>query len=128
MLVKYHGEVKTQVICYITDNLNVGASGVSDYDQLQNKPITRVISTDASNPVILRDLDSGIYMLHGAFKGFAGSQSTKFAQTPIQAIVTKSTAKSYIQLFFPFNNQLQYFEVTDTEETSKTINFNDLVN
>lgn len=39
--------------------------GTSDYNVLENKPIEVIESMDKNNPVILKSLQSGAYMLHG---------------------------------------------------------------
>lgn len=103
------------------------SSGTTDYDSLENQPIKRITSMDDENPVILRSLDSGAYLLHGWFKPYAGSDITSAAQTPIIAIVTTSSDTSYIQLFFPYDNMVQYFEITDNSYKDSSISFNDLL-
>lgn len=77
--------------------------------------IVSISSTDKDNPVQLRNLESGVYVLHGYFNPCEAVTKVLVAQTPIYASVGKSTSKSYIQLFFPLNNTIQYFEITDTD-------------
>ena len=103
------------------------SSGTIDYDKLENQPIKRIISMDDENPTILRSLDSGAYLLHGWFKPYASSKDIMAAQTPIIAIVATSSDTSYIQLFFSYNNTVQYFEITDESYTDNSISFNDLL-
>lgn len=103
------------------------SGGTTDYDSLENQPIKRITSMDDENPVILRNLDSGAYLLHGWFKPYAGSDITSAAQTPLIAIVTTSSDTSYIQLFFPYDNMVQYFEITDSSCKDNSISFNDLL-
>lgn len=103
-----------------------GSGGTTNYDDLENKPITRLVSMEAENPIVLRNLDSGIYCLHGYILPFDGSTALFVAQTPISVNVAKSSEISFVQLFFSFGNQLQYFEVTDDNYTMKNVSFNDL--
>lgn len=103
------------------------SGGTTDYDSLDNQPIKRIVNMDSGNPTILRNLDSGAYLLHGWFKPYAGSDITSAAQTPIIAIVTTSSDTSYIQLFFPYDNMVQYFEITDNSYKDSSISFNDLL-
>lgn len=103
------------------------SSGTSDYDDLENQPIKRITSMDNENPVILRNLESGAYLLHGWFSPFTGSTVKMAAQTPIIATVATTSDISYIQLFFPFNNIIQYFEIKDDDFTSKNVSLNDLL-
>lgn len=106
---------------------NVSSSGgTTDYDKLTNQPIKRLVSMDQTKPIVLRNLDSGIYCLHGYISPFDGSTDLFVAQTPISVNIAKSSSISFIQLFFSFGNQLQYFEVTDSNYTLNTISFNNL--
>lgn len=74
-------------------------------------------SLEKTNPTVLRNLESGVYVLYGYFKPCDAVDKTLMAQTPIYASVGKSSSKSYIQLFFPLNNTIQYFEITDADYT-----------
>lgn len=103
------------------------SAGTTDYDSLENQPIKRITSMDKENPTILRNLISGAYLLHGWFSPYTGSTVKMAAQTPIIAVVATTSNTSYIQLFFPFNNMVQYFEITDDNFTSKNISFNNLL-
>lgn len=103
------------------------SSGTTDYDDLENQPIKRMTSMDKENPIILRSLISGAYLLHGWFCPFTGSTTKMAAQTPIIATVATTSNTSYIQLFFPFNNMVQYFEITDDNFTNKNISLNSLL-
>lgn len=103
------------------------SSGTTDYDGLENQPIKRITSMDKENPIVLRNLTSGVYLLHGWFSPYTGSTIKMAAQTPVIATVAISSIASYIQLFFPFNNIIQYFEIKDDDYTSKNISLNDLL-
>lgn len=103
------------------------SGGTTDYDSLENQPIKRMTSMDKENPIILRNLISGAYLLHGWFSPYTGSTIKMAAQTPIIATVATTSNTSYIQLFFPFNNMVQYFEITDDNFTNKNISLNSLL-
>jgi hypothetical protein len=103
------------------------SAGTTDYDSLENQPIKRIISMNDEKPIILRNLESGAYLLHGWFKPYDGSTETMAAQTPIIAVVATTSDTSYIQLFFPYNNMVQYFEITDNSYKDSSISFNDLL-
>lgn len=77
--------------------------------------IKYIKSLDKDNPVQLRSLDSGVYVLYGYFNPCEAVSNTLIAQTPVYASIGKSSKKSYIQIFFPMNNNIQYFEITDTD-------------
>lgn len=66
------------------------------------------------NATAMRDIETGLYMFHGIFTYYAGSDIYTRASVPVFTSVIKQAEKSYIQMFFPYKNQIQYFEVTDT--------------
>lgn len=106
-----------EVLHMLTDDINISG----------NSPVTAVSSMNEQNPIILRNLDSGVYVLQGYFKEYEGSTSTLIAQVPISVNVAKTEDTSYVQLFFAYGNQMQYYEITDNNSTEKIINFNELV-
>lgn len=103
-------------------------SGITDYDELENQPIKRIINMDGDNPVILRSLESGVYLLHGWFTPYAGSKTNMAAQVPIIVLVATTSDTSFIQLFFSYNNMVQYYKITDNSFEDSSISFNDLEN
>lgn len=87
------------------------------------------------SPTVMRDIETGLYMFHGIFTYYAGSDIYTRATLPVLTSVIRDTAKSYIQMYYPYKNQLQYFEVTDTtyekwytqmHKVEPTINVSDL--
>lgn len=107
-----------------------GLVKISDLDNYLLKadmPVTKLSSMDAENPVVLRNLESNVYILHGYILPYEGSSDLYAAQTPIQASVAKSSDASFVQLFFPYNNMLQYFEITDSSYTEKSLSLNNIV-
>ena len=101
--------------------------GTSDYNVLENKPIEVIESTDQNNPVILKSLQSGAYMLHGYFKAYEGAPKSIIAQIPLVAYVATTSTTSYIQLFFAYNNQIQYYSITENDYDSQSVSISDLV-
>lgn len=104
------------------------SSGSSDYNDLSNIPMKKLYNMDSKNPIVLKSLESGIYILHGYFKPNETSDKMVVAQTPMFACITTTSSKSYIQLFFAYNNQIQYLEISNDSYTLTNILLNDLVN
>lgn len=99
--------------------------GASDYDDLTNKPITRVVSGDKTNKYPLRDLETGQYILTGYFTPYSGIDVSMVAMD-VFTIVTRTDSTSYIQMIFPFNNQIQYIKTTDTSYEMNFLSLNSL--
>lgn len=106
---------------YVMDRVNVA----SDYDDLTNKPITRIVSGDSSNKYPLRDLETGQYILTGYFTPYSGIDVSMVAMD-VFTIVTRTDSTSYIQMIFPFNNQIQYIKTTDTSYEMNFLSLNNL--
>lgn len=90
-----------------------------DYDFIENKPVQRVAG-DASGNVILRQLNSGAYVLSGYFRPFAGSKQIAMFDGEMIAAVNRQTDKSFVQLLSPANNAIQHMEITDSTCTVNT--------
>lgn len=89
--------------------------------------IPRIESTDTENLVVLRDLESGTYLLYGRFKPFAGSDSAMTFSSGLLVNVLKRTSETHVQVFYPLNNCVQHLKITDTEYTRTDVYLNDLV-
>lgn len=89
--------------------------------------IPRIESLDTENMVVLRDLESGTYVLYGRFKPFAGSDSAMTFSSSLLVNVLKRTAETHVQVFYPFNNCVQHLKITDTDYTRTDVYLNDLV-
>lgn len=83
--------------------------------------VKMIENMDSTNPVSLRDLASGVYVLHGYFKPCNAVSNVVMAQTPLYASVVYSANMSYIQLFYAVGNSIQYFEITDETFTLETV-------
>lgn len=88
--------------------------------------IQRIESTDTENMVVLRDLESGTYVLYGKFKPYAGADSTMTFSSGLLVSLIKRTADTQVQVFYPVNNCVQHLTITDTEYTRKDVYLNDL--
>lgn len=93
-------------------------SGVTDYNALQNKPITRIESLDQNNLVNLRDLDSGQYILYGYFSPYANSDISISADNSMVSVIYK-TAGSHIICLDPLNAKIVFFEILVDENEEK---------
>lgn len=83
-----------------------------------NSPI-KYVESDSSNPVYLREMESGTYVLYGKFKPFNGSTGTLTFSTGMLVSIQKATATTYAQVFYSKNNTIQYLEITDEAYTRK---------
>ena len=93
-------------------------------------PIT-YIESNTDNPVFLRDLESGTYVLYGKFKPFNGSTGTLTFSTGMLVSVQKASAMTYVQVFYSKSNTIQYLEITDegyTRKDAKLINMESTAN
>lgn len=72
--------------------------------------ITRVESLDKTNLVQLRDLTTGLYVLHGYFSPFANSNmSMSFDNTMV--VVSRKTAGSHLMVFTGLNAKINFLEI-----------------
>lgn len=79
----------------------------------------KYVESNTDNPVFLRDLESGTYILYGKFKPFNGSTGTCTFSTGMLVSVIKNTATTYMQVFYSKSNTIQYLEITDEDYTRK---------
>ncbi len=96
-----------------------------------SSPIKYVESLDSENPLYLRDLESGTYILYGKFRPFNGSTSSCTFSTGMLVSVIRNTSISYLQIFYSKNNTIQYCEITDDtyeRKDAKLINMESTAN
>lgn len=119
---KYLGENSlTHLIEKIKENMS---SGVVDYNELENKPITQLTGTDTS-PIYLRTLQTGAYILNGTCSPYSGSEAYMTANSAVTFVNHFETVTA-VQIFYPPYNQVQYFEVYDASYTTKTVALNEM--
>lgn len=106
-------------------------SGKAVAEALTGLPIKYVESLDTENKLILRDFESGTYILYGKFKPFASSTGTMTFSTGMLVSVIKTTDITYVQVFYSKSNTIQYLEITDeayTRKDAKLINMESTAN
>ena len=93
---------------------------------IPDETVKRIESLDEENIVNLRDVESGSYVLHGYFRPHAGSDSTMIFQSGLVVSILKSTSASYVQVFYPYNNCVQYMKILDDSYEQNNVYLNDL--
>lgn len=86
----------------------------------------QLVSSNTTNTINIRDLASGTYILSGTFLPYSGSSSSISFYSNLVANIVKDTSTSYVQVFYPVNNMVQYLEITDTTYNRTNICLNDL--
>lgn len=79
------------------------------------KFVTSLDFTSLDTLVSLRSLESDTYILRGRFVPFKGSNEYITFNSQMIASVIKRNVITYIQVFYPENNTVQYYEITDSE-------------
>ena len=97
---------------------NPVTGGVTDYNELTNKPITRVESLDTTSLVNLRDLESGQYILYGYFSPYENSDISISADNSMVSVIKKA-AGSHIICLDPLNAKIVFFEILVDETAEK---------
>ena len=69
--------------------------------------VTYVESLDLNNPVVLRELDSGSYVLYGKFKAYSGDDTIIVFESKLNANIVKSTDRSSVMIFNPVNSKVE---------------------
>lgn len=75
--------------------------------------ITPIVA-DRDHITSFRELATGLYTFHGFFTPYFGSDVSMNAPYPVLGSVINDGDISYVQILFPYKNQVQYLEVTDT--------------
>lgn len=105
-------------------NAGGGSGGISDYNDLLNKPFVNVTGTQES-PIYLRALSTGAYILNGNCSPYDGSEVYMGANNAVTFVNHFDTVTA-IQIFYPPYNQVQYFEIYDDNYTTNTVYLNNL--
>lgn len=74
--------------------------------------ITPIVA-DKDHITSFRDLASGFYTFHGYFTPYFGSDVSMSSPYPAFGSVINDGDISYVQILFPYKNQVQYLEITD---------------
>ena len=75
--------------------------------------LIKPIVADKDNITAFRDLETGFYTFHGYFTPYVGSDVSMSAPYPALGSVINDGEISYVQILFPYKNQVQYLEITD---------------
>lgn len=82
--------------------------------------ITPIVA-DRDNITSFRELATGLYTFHGFFTPYFGSDVSMNAPYPVLASVINDGDISYVQILFPYKNQIQYLEITDDSYTEQKL-------
>ena len=117
---------ETEVLSYksLDERITALESG-NDGGEVVSSPIVR-IDGNTDNPIYLRELESGTYVLYGKFKPFNGSSAwLSFSSSLLVSVVTK-TAGTHVQVFYPVNNVVQFLNITDDAYERTNVYLNNL--
>ena len=89
-------------------------------------PVKLIESLDTENIMSLRDIESGSYVLKGYFKPYAGCDSTMTFGSSLVVSILKRSDASHVQVFYPYNNCVQYIKATDSSYEQNNVYLNDL--
>lgn len=85
---------------------------ITDIDeQLDNIYIYKE-TLDVNNPIILRNLSSGVYKLYGYFKYYTGYSGISGIDPFAYAIIEKSSSYSYATIIS--SNEVNHYKITDS--------------
>lgn len=96
-------------------------------------PIKYVESTssNADDIVVLRDLESGCYVLNGTFTPYAGSgRYVKFTSDLVVNVIKgtlSGVGTSHLQVFYPVHNVVQFLDITDESYERTDVKLNELL-
>ena len=74
--------------------------------------ITPIVA-DKDHITSFRELATGLYTFHGYFTPYFGSDVSMSSSYPTLGSVINDGEISYVQIYFPYKNQVQYLEITD---------------
>lgn len=95
--------------------------------EVPSQTISRIESLDKSNMLSVRGLGSGTYILYGWFKPYKDASSSIAFGSNVLVNIVDETKETHVQVFFPYNNCVQYLKITDSTYERKNIFFNNLV-
>lgn len=79
------------------------------------------IVADRDHITSFRELATGFYTFHGFFTPYFGSDVSMSAPYPVLGMVINDGEISYVQILFPYKNQVQYLEITDNSYTDQKL-------
>lgn len=96
------GELKKQ--------LSGGSGG--DYNALENQPV-KWLNSEEGNPVIVRTLNSGLYIFSGTFLPYSGAEETMSFSAKCLVQVLNTGTITHLLIFYPPNATFQYCRITN---------------
>lgn len=84
------------------------------------------IESPSTDPVNLRDLASGCYVLYGKFRPFAGSTTGLSFSSDLMVNIIKKTSLTSVQVFYPVNNCVQFLAITDDTYERTNVYLNEI--
>ncbi len=101
-----------------TEDMHIATKKYVD-DNTPTQTVQKIESTDQSNMVSIRSIDSGTYILYGYFKPYVGADSTMTFSSNLLVNILKGDTESHVQVFHPYNNCVQYLKITDSSYERK---------
>ena len=93
---------------------------VDDISTLKETPAAVTsLSGTADSPIILRELDAGVYVLNGTVKTFSGSASNMSWKNTF-VVVAVSGSTTYVQAHFPISNAIHLYTINSGSHTLTT--------
>lgn len=89
--------------------------------------VTYIESLDLANPAVLRELDSGSYVLYGKFKAYSGDDTIIVFESKLNANIVKSTDRSSIMIFNPVNSKVECLTIYDDRYERTDVALQDVV-
>lgn len=86
--------------------------GGGDYNALENQPV-KWLNSEEGNPVIVRTLNSGLYIFSGTFLPYTGAEETMSFSAKCLVQVLNTGTTSHLMIFYPPNATFQYCKITN---------------
>lgn len=86
--------------------------GGGDYNALNNQPV-KWVNSEEGNPVIVRTLNSGLYIFSGTFLPYTGADETMSFSAKCLVQVLNTGTTTYLMIFYPPNATFQYCKITN---------------
>lgn len=86
---------------------------ISDIDEQLDNIVKYIESEDSSNPIILRNLDSGLYKIYGYFKYYSSYSGISAVDPFAYLIVEKGTSYSYVTIIS--TNDAKKYKITNSD-------------
>lgn len=94
-------------------------------EALENLPI-KIIESSKTDPVILRNIESGLYVLKGTFKTYEGASGSISFSNSMMTNISNSSSQTALQIFYPSTNYVRHMVITDDSFTQKYVYFDQL--